>query len=145
MADFHIAIHVRGQTVRSDELRTIDSLPVRPLSVPPGGSSDLFLVSFEETCQRWTVLPQMFVEPDGSFIWTGAALAQPWQVEGCLYDRQSRLQYVELWGSCPESAFETMLTTLGWPSVAIMIQLVREAVFVDEADFRRIRQFPQSF
>jgi len=30
-----------------------------------------------------------------------------------------------------------LLTALGWPATAVMFQLTREAVFLDEAEFRR--------
>jgi hypothetical protein len=43
----------------------------------------------------------------------------------------------DLKGSCPASDFDQLLVAFGWPQQAMMMQLVRPAVFLDEATFRR--------
>jgi hypothetical protein len=79
----------------------------------------------------------MFLEPDGSFVWVSAAKETPWQLDGVLYDRNERLLYVDLKGACTAPAFDRLLGALGWPETPVMFQLAREAVFLDETEFRR--------
>lgn len=73
-----------------------------------------FSVTFEEVFATLEAWPRMFIEPDGSFVWVGqetltdGSLA-PWQLDGHLYDRDQRLLYVELQGTCPRAAFEQIL------------------------------------
>jgi hypothetical protein len=43
---------------------------------------------------------------------------------------------VDLKGTCDERRFDELLSTLGWPETQLVFELVREAVFVDEATFR---------
>jgi len=95
-------------------------------------------VTFEEAAEALAQLDRMFVEPDGSFVWRSNDSHLPWQVDGVLYDRCDRLWYVELKGECPPEELDRLLATFGWPEMALMFQLVREAVFVDEATFRAI-------
>ena len=59
-----------------------------------------------------------------------------WQVDGQLYDRQGRLVYAELKGRCPPAALDELLRACGWPGVPLMFQLIHEAVYLDEAEFR---------
>lgn len=62
-------------------------------------------VSFDTACERLSPLERMFLEPDGSFVWTGEADGQCWQVDGNLIDQGPSLAYVELQGYCPEDRF----------------------------------------
>ena len=82
-------------------------------------------------------LERMFFEPDGSFVWVGSAAGQAWQLDGLLADRAGRLLYVELKGRCPSDVLDGILATFGRPEHGLMFQLVREAVFLDESEFRR--------
>jgi hypothetical protein len=79
----------------------------------------------------------MFFEPDGSFVWTSPSNEPAWQVDGNLFDRNGRVLFVDLKGSCPGDQFDRLLSALGWPATPLVFQLVREAVFLDEAEFRR--------
>jgi hypothetical protein len=86
------SIQVLGQTVTSWIVENVES-----------NSMDC---SFEQAVQKLEGLPRLFVEPDGSFVWTGAADAlshsgHVWQLDGMLYDVGGRLNRVELRGSCP--------------------------------------------
>ncbi len=92
--------------------------------------------SFEEVAEQLNRWPRMFIEPDGSFVWVAPQGEAPWQVDGVLYDRAGRLLYVELKGNCPEAEFDRFLAACGWPQAAVMFQLLRAAVFVDEQEFR---------
>ena len=93
--------------------------------------------SFEVARECLAGLERMFSEPDGSFVWVSPQGDPVWQVDGNLYDRNERLLFVDAKGSCPPEEFDRLLTALGWPATKLMFQLTREAVFLDEAEFRR--------
>lgn len=95
-----------------------------------------FDCTFEEVCARLSALERMYCEPDGSLVWVSSQGEPAWQVDGNLYDRDERLLFVDLKGSCPSEQFDRLLATFGWPATPLMFQLTREAVFVDEAEFR---------
>ena len=40
-------------------------------------------------------------------------------------------------GTCPPQRFDELLAALGWPQTQLVFQLTRQAVFLDEAEFRR--------
>jgi hypothetical protein len=97
-------------------------------------------VSFEQAVAELSALPRMYCEPDGSFVWTSPQDGPSWQVDGNLYDRDGRLLFVDLKGACPGEAFDRLLLAFGWPQAPVMFQLTREAVLVDEAEFRRLAE-----
>jgi hypothetical protein len=97
-------------------------------------------VGFEEACAALAQLPQMFAEPDGSFVWTSPQSEQSWQVDGVMYDRHERLLFVDLKGVCPRERFDQLLQAFGWPTTPLLFQLSREAVYLDEAEFRRFAE-----
>ena len=93
-------------------------------------------VTFEAAAAALSQLPRMYCEPDGSLVWVSPHGESAWQVDGNLFDRAGQLLLVDLKGTCPAAAFDQLLSALGWPNVPLMFQLVREAVFLDEATFR---------
>jgi hypothetical protein len=94
-------------------------------------------ISFDAALAALESLPRLFVEPDGSFVWTGTGPnGQPWQVDGNLIDRGECLAYVELKGSCPTEQFDALLRTLGWPAARLLFQLTQQGIFLDEPAFR---------
>jgi hypothetical protein len=109
----------------------------RPLVIRPAVLAEtLFPVTFEQAEAALAALPRLFIEPDGSFVWVADDAQRSWQIDGNLYDRDGRLVYVEAKGSCPADAFDQLLRAVGWPAVPLMFQLIREAVYLDEATFR---------
>jgi len=95
-------------------------------------------VSFDAALAELELLPRLFIEPDGSFVWRGATDGgQPWQVDGNLIDRGDVLDYVQLNGTCPSERLDEVLRTLGWPKLKFAFQLPRLGVFLMEAEFRR--------
>ena len=136
MLSFHACLHARPAEVRSGPTRRLAGTEIATLAIVP---SDLpsFGLSFEEAAAALRELPRMYCEEDGSFVWVSAHGKPAWQVDGNLYDRAGRLLFVDLKGSCPSDALNRLLTACGWPATAVVFQLVREAVFVDEAEFRR--------
>jgi hypothetical protein len=130
---------------------------VSTLAVPHEALSQPFGIAFEEVVNRLNGLERMFSEPDGSFVWTspaGSGRVSPrlasrlgetrlrddppaWQVDGNLFDRGGRLLFVDLKGTCPAEEFDRLLAAFGWPETPVVFQLVREAAFLDELEFRR--------
>ena len=139
MSDFRIVLHARNPHVRSGEVLTIDGARIATLSVSATDLAHSFSISFETACQRFNELPRMFLELDGSFVWTGRSGDGAWQLEGSLLDRGGRLLFVEIWGCCPPAAFDELLRALGAPETPVMIQMVRHAVYVEEMEFRRLQ------
>lgn len=96
---------------------------------------------FDRVVAEFAALPRMFMEPDGSFVWTGSTDdGQPWQVDGNLIDRGDVLAYVELKGVCPTERFDELLSALGWPDSPLVFQLPRRGVFLEEEEFRRVAE-----
>ena len=56
--------------------------------------------SFEELAERLGEMPGMYFEMDGSFVWVDHASVPPGQMDGMVYDRNGRLEYVEIKGAC---------------------------------------------
>jgi hypothetical protein len=102
--------------------------------VPPDGG---FPCSFEEFAERVGRFERLYFEPDGSFVWVASKGEPSWQLDGMVYDRDGRVWYVDLKGTCPTERLDQLLGILGWPQTAVTFQLVREAEFVDEPTFRR--------
>ena len=95
-----------------------------------------FHVTFDRASEILSTLPRMFIEPDGSFVWTGEHDGQSWQVDGVLYDEGPSLSYVEMLGRCPPNEFDQFLAALGWPAAPVMFQIVEAGVFLAEEEFR---------
>jgi hypothetical protein len=96
-----------------------------------------FDCSFEEAVARLGELERLFVEPDGSFVWVSDRKDRPWQVDGMVYDRNERVQFVELKGGCPADAFDRLLAAFGWPRQAVIFHVAPAAVLMGEEEFRR--------
>ena len=94
-------------------------------------------ISFDAALAGLGAIERLYVEPDGSFVWTSPRVGSWWQVDGNASERDGRLLLVDLKGSCPGPAFDRLLTACGWPGQPVMMQLVRPAVFLDEPTFRR--------
>ena len=138
MYAFFVTVHAQPPSVAPGPSITLAEKTIRPLHV----ESEALIAtrmdcSFEVASERLGQLERMFCEPDGSFVWVSSQGDTAWQVDGNLYDRDGRLLFVDLKGTCPPDQFDRLLSALGWPETKIMFQLTREAVFLDEAEFRR--------
>lgn len=134
---FQITIHARSAETKLGAHEELAGKQYRTLHVPPAALGAAFDISFEAASEALSRLERMFLEPDGSFVWVSAAKERPWQLDGVLYDRKERLLYVDLKGACTPDDFDRLLAALGWPGTPVMFQLAREAVFLDEDEFRR--------
>lgn len=124
-------------TAPSDRLPTI--------TVPSGSQAELMAISFDDALEAIGQLPDCYVEPDGSILWTGHDAEGRWQVDGNLFDRGGQLVFVTLSGSCPRAEFDRLLACFGWPAEPVMIELVRAAAFVTEEVFRRQASSDEDF
>jgi len=96
-------------------------------------------ITFDQATAVLQQLKRLFIEPDGSFVWTGAdADGQPWQVDGNLIDQGDALAYVELKGRCPQEQFECLLATFGWPQSPLAFHLPERGAMCSETDFRQL-------
>src|SRR5688572_22047767 len=103
------------------------------LDIAPGQlASCQFTCSFEDAALHLAALDRMHVEPDGSFVWISGPDEPRWQVDGNLYDRAEKLQFVDLKGSCTIERFDELLRGFGWPAQQLIFQLIRQGVIVDE-------------
>lgn len=134
---FHVSLHARPPEAAPGPVVELRQLKLRTLDVPRTALAFPFELSFETAETALAQLPRMYCEPDGSFVWVSSTAEPSWQLDGNLYDRQERLLFVDLKGNCPADVLDQLLTALGWPATPVMFQLVREAVFLDEDEFRR--------
>jgi hypothetical protein len=134
---FRIALHPRPPGLEHGQPVVIDGRTITPLDVQPHQLSQPFPVTFDDACERLAKLPRLFCEPDGSFVWVADDPQQPWQLDGNLYDSPGGLMYVELSGTIILNKFDDLLRCVGWPDMPVVVQLVREAVFLDEDEWRR--------
>jgi hypothetical protein len=138
MYHFHASIHARPEDCQPGPPATFAGNDFATCTISPewlGGST--LARSFEEVASELARLPRMFIEPDGSFVWVSGRGDAPWQVDGNLYDHLERVRLVDIKGSSPTERFDELLGALGWPHTQLVFQLVRAAVFLDEAEFRR--------
>lgn len=133
---FQVCVHGRPETVRPGSTCALAGLELAAAAVTPAGLPPLG-TTFEAACEALSQLARLYCEPDGSFVWVGSENGTRWQIDGNLYDRAGRLLYVELKGCCPASACDQLLTAFGWPATRLLFQLTREAVYLEEPEFRR--------
>ena len=107
------------------------------LAVPRDLLAMPMAIGFDEALERLSRLERMYAEPDGSFVWTSPHEGLWWQVDGNAYEKNGSVLLVDLKGSCPAAEFDRLVEAFGWPEQAMMMQLVRPAVFLDEPTFRR--------
>ena len=93
-------------------------------------------IVFDDVLNQLNTLPRLYAEPDGSFVWTSSQENISWQVNGNLYERNDRVLFVELKGSCPTSEFDQLLACFLQDEKACVVQLTRPAVFVTPEIFR---------
>lgn len=134
---FDITLHARPAEARESGAH-VDAWGTWPtLVVPREALAVPFRVGFDTALERLAALERMFAEPDGSFVWTSPRVGLAWQVDGNAFDRDGHALLCDLRGSCPPAEFDRLLAAFGWPAEPVMMQLVRPAVFLDEATFRR--------
>ena len=134
---FHVSIHPLDRSAVAGEPAVIGGREVATLRASPEATRTPHRVTFDRCAEMLATLPRMFLEPDGSFVWTGEQDGTAWQVDGVLYDQGPHLAYAEVSGRAPPDEFDQMLAAFGWPAAPLMFQLTSAGVFISEAEFRR--------
>lgn len=134
---FHIAVHARPAWAKETKQVDVGGRRMRALDIGAEAVTDPLGATFDEAAAALGQLPRLYLELDGSFLWTAPGGPNVWQTEGVLYDRGDRLHYVELKGSCPPQEFDALLAALGWPATPLAFQLLRHAVYLGEEAFRQ--------
>ncbi len=137
MLRFHVSVHALPPRVAPGPEIAIDGGEYPTLGIEPAMLATPMSVSFEQAAEALQLLPRMYLEPDGSFVWVSPSGEEPWQVDGNLLDRDGALMLLDLKGTCPPKEFDQLLRSVGWPETPLMFQLMRQAVFLDEPNFRR--------
>ena len=139
MRNFHVFVHA-GMQGPDECPRRIHSLEGNSIQVLQIGSNDVtrhFNVTFEQTGSALESQPLLYFEPDGSFVWVSGEPPRQWQLDGLLNDEGGRLISLELKGKCPRSIWNQVLRSLGSEPDQVIIQLAREGIFLDAAEFCR--------
>jgi len=135
--EFEITLHGRPEGLAPGGVHR-DAWGTWPtLAVPQAALAVPLPTGFDDFLDRLAALDRLYAEPDGSFVWTSPREGITWQVDGNAAERAGRVLLVDLKGGCPEPDFDRLLAALGWPGQPLMMLLVRPAVFLDEATFRR--------
>ena len=136
MYQFHTRIHARPASPTPGPPVEVGGRQVRTIAARPADLGSPLPVSFEQAAAALEGLPGMYVEPDGYFIWVSPPGGDRWQVDGHLYDRNGRLVFVELKGSAPPDQLDLLLGAIGWSGCGLMFEMVQQAVFLAEDEFR---------
>ena len=64
--------------------------------------------SFELLAEILASIPGMFFEMDGSFVWVDHSFTPASQMDGMVYDRHGKLEYVEVKGACNAQQWYTL-------------------------------------
>jgi hypothetical protein len=134
---FDVTVHARPLEARTAGTHRDAWGEWSTLDVPRATLATPLAIDFDTMLGRLATLERMYAEPDGSFVWTSPREGLSWQVDGNAAERDGRVLLVDLRGSCPPADFDRLLAALGWPAQDVMFQLLRPAVFLDEATFRR--------
>ncbi|HEX3727811.1 MAG TPA: hypothetical protein VHV08_16275 [Pirellulales bacterium] len=138
MVSFFISVHACPSQAAAGPMIQLGGQSFATLAVALDAlGTTMMPLSFEAARASLAQFDRMYTEPDGSFVWVSAQGTVPWQVDGNLFDRDERLLFVDLRGSCPAEQFDQLLRAFGWPKTRLIFQLTREAVLLDENEFRR--------
>jgi hypothetical protein len=97
-------------------------------------------VSFEMVAAALQRHPNVHFEPDGAFTWGSVEHRSPvhrlWQLDGMIYDRENRIEYVELKGNCDRATWQAFTQVLsGVEYGSLIVQLIEQGLWICEADF----------
>lgn len=135
MHPFHIVIRALPNRELPTQPIKLAGRDVDALIVPPELQATPLGVSFEQAAEMLETFPRMHVEPDGSFVWVSPSEVEVWQVDGNLYDRDGSLIAIDLKGACSQMQLARLLDVFRADGRELMIEVVRDAVFLRERDF----------
>ena len=136
MLPFHVVIRAIPNAELPMRTITLAGSEVDALIVPPELQATPLGVSFEEAAEKLETFPRLHFEPDGSFVWVSSSeVEEAWQVDGNLYDRDGSLIAIDVKGTCSQIHFARLLDVFRSYNRELMIEVVRDAVFLCERDF----------
>jgi hypothetical protein len=138
MEPFHVFLHVRPRETLGASIHTVRGVSLRAIDIDARQLNRPFRLSFEEVVQRLCHLPRMIVEPDGSWVWVLSESDVARALNGMLYDRDGRLQSIELKGCCSKASLKSLLPIFGWPETELVFQDVRTGLILEESEFTRL-------
>ena len=133
----NLHLYARPDRLESGPPLTVGDASLRTL-LAPNLALGCMQVSFEQVLQRLEELPRLYIELDGSFVWTGQTELQAWQLDGMLYDYAQHLQRVELKGACPLESWQVLCAALGSPEQALVAHLLDHQRFVDAVELESL-------
>ena len=81
--------------------------------------------SFEEAQRRLSELDSLYMEPDGSFVWSMPGGGE--QVFGMLYDAGGKIQYCDLQGCCSLTPWVALCEAIaGGPREGLVVAVLPE-------------------
>ena len=136
MQPFRIVIRAIPNSELPTRSVALGGRDVTALIVPAQLQATPLGVSFEQAAEVLETFPRMHFEPDGSFVWVSSSEEdEAWQVDGNLYDRDESLIAIDLKGTCTQLRLTQLLDVFRAAGRELMIEVVRDAVFVRERDF----------
>jgi hypothetical protein len=129
---WHLVVHGKPTAAIAGANLALQEGSLRTLDLQGAPASAPLPVRFEAAFADLERLG-LFIEGDGSFCWTAPQAI--WRIFGELYDGGDRLHYAELKGTCPAVELRQILSALGLGQGALMLQMVREGVYVEVEEF----------
>ncbi len=93
--------------------------------------------TFDDAVSSLSHLPQLLIEPDGSFVFSGEHQGARWQIDGTLIDGGAKLFYVELKGHAPPGPLDQLLACFSSGSTPLVFAPVEGGELMSAAEFRR--------
>lgn len=136
LARFDVVLHPRGDaTVAGPPFE--DDRGVWPTLRRGAARGITTAVGFDAALAALDAFPRASTEPDGAFLWVGEGEGGRWQVDGNAWEREGRILSVDVRGRCPVGELRRFLGLWRAEGEALLVELVRGGVYVDEATFLR--------
>ncbi|MEO8496554.1 MAG: hypothetical protein ABI614_15920 [Planctomycetota bacterium] len=136
MRSFHVVIRALPNMELPERTIVLAGVEIAALTVPSELQATPLGVSFEQAAEILETFPRLYFEPDGSFVWVSSSDEQAaWQLDGNLYDRDGSLIAIDLKGTCDRAHLAQLLDVFRADGSELMMQVVRDAVFVREEAF----------
>jgi periplasmic divalent cation tolerance protein len=117
-------------TVLGKEVETL-RLPTGPIPMQ---------VTFEAVADVLSRYPNLHFEPDGAFTWGSIERRtkdlRMWQLDGMIYDRENRIEFVELKGNCDRATWQAFTQVLsGVEYGRLVVQWIDQGIWISETEF----------
>jgi hypothetical protein len=117
---------------------------MQPFFVRVFAASGSNLMAFDAALAALQQLPQMLIEPDGSFVWSSpVGTERRWQLDGTLVDGGATLFYCELKGTCSQAALEQLLACLTDGRTGLAVEMVQSGLMLIQDEFVHEADFPE--